>query len=184
MIVSVDKARAYLGTEIDTNELADRLLALELSVRKFTNNNFQNRNIRAIANISVGSIQWPCKYLQVGDTIQISNSMYNDGIYTITEKTEYLIKVDGSIYDESQVLVTKVEYPADVQMGVIGILRWQLKNESQNYDPDAEKDVQSETISRHSVTYAKDSTEEDIDVEFGVPKKYTSFLKLYMKARF
>ena len=82
------------------------------------------------------------------------------------------------------VLITKIEYPLDLQMGAIEIMRWQLKNENQNYNPDADKDVQSETISRHSVTYAQDVTESDIDPNFGVPKKYTAFLKRYMKARF
>ena len=82
------------------------------------------------------------------------------------------------------VMVTKVEYPLDVQRGVLDILRWQYKNANQNYNPDAEKEVQSESISRHSVTYARDTTESDIDSEFGVPRKYTSFLKRYMKARF
>ena len=48
----------------------------------------------------------------------------------------------------------------------------------------SKKDIQSETLSRHSVTYATDSTEADLDEEFGVPKKHTAFLKRYKKARF
>lgn len=76
------------------------------------------------------------------------------------------------------------QYPMDVKMGVVNILKWQLRNEAANNGDDSQKAVQSETISRHSVTYVTDTTESDIDMRFGVPKKYTAFLKPYMRARF
>lgn len=184
MIVSVEKAATYLGTGIDLNELEGNLLALEIAIRKYTNNNFQNRKIRFICDAVNGHLNKSSQYLKEGDTIQISESAYNDGVYTIDSKTDYTLTLNQPLYDETMVLVTKVEYPLDVQRGVLDILRWQYKNANQNYNPDAEKDIQSESISRHSVTYAKDSTESDIDSEFGVPRKYTSFLKRYAKARF
>ena len=76
------------------------------------------------------------------------------------------------------------QYPMDVKLGVANVLKWQLRNEAASNGDDSQKAVQSETISRHSVTYVTDTTEADIDARFGVPKKYTAFLKPYMKARF
>lgn len=77
-----------------------------------------------------------------------------------------------------------VEYPAAVKMAVVDMMKWKLRNEVLNSDDTENKPVASETISRHSVTYAQDSTDSDIDERFGVPKKYTAVLKLYERARF
>ena len=185
MIVSIEKAVDYIGTEkIDIEGLEDKLLALEASIRKHTNNNFQNRKFRFYGTIVDGSIITETRFFKEGDTIQISGSNYNDGLHVITGKTETTLTFKEPLYDEANVMITKIEYPADVKEGVLKILRWQYKNEDQNYNPEAEKEIQSETISRHSVTYAKDATESDIDSEFGVPRKYTAFLKHHMKARF
>lgn len=186
MIVSVEKAAAYIGTaNIDLQRLEDRLLALEASIRNHTNNNFQNRKFRFYGTITEGSIFTNARFFKSGDTIQVSGSNYNDGLYVIKGKTETTLTFKEPLYDEEGfIMITKIEYPEDVKEGVLKILRWQYKNENQNYNPDAEKEVQSETISRHSVTYAKDATESDLDSEFGVPKKYVAFLKHYMKARF
>lgn len=75
-------------------------------------------------------------------------------------------------------------FPADVKLGAIDILRWQIQNVEKNGTDTSKKDIASETISRHSVTYATDATESDISEDFGVPKKYVAFLHMYMKARF
>ena len=77
-----------------------------------------------------------------------------------------------------------VEYPAAVKMAVVDMMKWKLRNEALNSEDTGNKPVASETISRHSVTYAQDSTDSDIDERFGVPKKYTAVLKLYERARF
>lgn len=183
MIVSVEKLRRHVEINKTDEELEEQLLALESSVRKYTNNKFQKIGVRFISN-SKDIKTALAQYLKIGDTLEVSQSAINNGLYTIKAIVGENLTLNEPILEESTVLFTKVEYPADVQMGVIGIMRWKQKNEDQNYNPEAEKQVQSESISRHSVTYAKDSTEEDIDAEFGVPKKYTSFLKMYKKARF
>ena len=46
MIVSVKELRQHIDTALEDVVLEDKLLALELLVRKYTNNNFQKRNIR------------------------------------------------------------------------------------------------------------------------------------------
>lgn len=65
----------------------------------------------------------------------------------------------------------QVEYPDTVKMGVIKMI---------NYDLSTEKSigVQSETISRHSVTYAT------TDNNNPYPNSIIGFLKPYMRARF
>lgn len=183
MLLSVDLLRKHVATDKDDEVLEELLLALELDIRKHTNNNFQNTNIRFVSNSD--EIKTPlAKYLKIGDTLQVSKSPINNGLYTIESINGEILTLNEPIYEEPLETFTKVEYPFNVQMGAIEILRWKLKNEDQNYNPEAEKQVQSETISRHSITYAKDNSEEDIDKDFGVPRKYTTFLKKYMKARF
>lgn len=77
-----------------------------------------------------------------------------------------------------------VEYPADVKLAAANILKWQLKNEAAAAGDTSKKDIQSETLSRYSVTYAADASEADISADFGVPKKLVACLKFYKKARF
>lgn len=76
------------------------------------------------------------------------------------------------------------EWPDDIKMGVVDLLRWKLRNEAANSGDTSKQAVQSETLSRHSVTYAQDTTEADIETRLGYPKKYAAFLKPYMRARF
>lgn len=76
------------------------------------------------------------------------------------------------------------EYPSSIKTAVAEIVAWKLRNEAINSDKTEHKPVQSETISRHSVTYASDNTESDIDERFGAPKKYTAVFNQYMRARF
>lgn len=183
MIVTVTKLKEYVTTTLSDDELGEKLQALEIAIRKYTNNKFQNRAIRFISETD--TIQTPmAAYLKIGDTLEVSESAINNGLYTIESITDEILGLNEPIYSEPSALFTKIEYPADIQMGAIEIMRWKLKNEEQNYDPTAEKDVQSESISRHSVTYAKDTTESDLSIEFGVPKKYVAFLLKYKKARF
>lgn len=77
-----------------------------------------------------------------------------------------------------------LEYPADVKLAAVNILKWQLRNEAAAAGDKSQKDIQSETLSRHSVTYAADASEADLSADFGVPKKLVACLKLYKKARF
>ena len=71
-------------------------------------------------------------------------------------------------------LTPKGEYPMDVKMGVVNLMKWELDNRDK-------VGVQSETISRHSVTYFNMDGDNSI---MGFPKALLGFLKPYMKARF
>ena len=95
-------------------------------------------------------------------------------LYTVTEANERDFAVDKPVNNENYVLCTKVEYPADIKMGVINLMKWDKENRSK-------VGVQSETISRHSVTYFNMDGDNS---SLGYPKSLTGFLKPYMKARF
>lgn len=67
-----------------------------------------------------------------------------------------------------------IVYPADIKMGVITLLKWELDNREK-------AGIASESLSRHSVTYA-DQTKENTSM--GYPVALIGFLKPYMRARF
>ncbi len=125
MILTVEELRRHVDTQKDDPALEDMLLALESSIKGYTNNSF----VRVLAA--------------------------NNG-----------------------------QYPMDIKMGCVDIMRWKLRNEAANSGDTSQKEVQSESLSRHSVTYAADQSEKDMDADMGVPKKHTAFLKPYMCARF
>lgn len=55
MIMTVEEFRSYVDTDKTDAVLSAKLAALELLIRKYTNNNFQHRGFRCAADIS-GSI--------------------------------------------------------------------------------------------------------------------------------
>ena len=71
-------------------------------------------------------------------------------------------------------LTDQGEYPMDVKMGVVNLLKWDLNMRDK-------VGVASESISRHSVTYV-DQT--GINTVMGFPVSLMGFLKPYKKARF
>ena len=111
---------------------------------------------------------------EVGDTLHISGSEKNDGLYTVKEAGDSTFRVNERTRDEIDLFVTQVEYPADVKMGVVELLKYDLENR-------AKAGIQSETISRHSVTYQDYDAE---NVKQGYPVHLLGFLKHYCKARF
>ncbi len=174
MIISVEEVKKYIPTTTDDSVLEAKLQALELLVRKYTNNKFQQRAIRSTGTFEEGKLYCPInRYFKVGDTIEISESDFNAGLMVISEMTDGVIDAPDSI-DEVAVLVTKISYPMDVKMGVVNMLKWDLENRDK-------VGIQSETISRHSVTYFNMDGDNSV---IGYPKSLVGFLKPYMKARF
>lgn len=174
MIISVEELKKYITTTETDAVLEAKLQALELSIRGYTHNNFQQRNIRTVCPVVAQKLFTPYPHFKEGDTIQISQSIFNDGVYTIKKIEGDMIELDKGLLDENQVLVTKVEYPMDVVMGVVNMLKWDLENRDK-------VGIQSETLSRHSVTYFDMSADNSA---IGYPKTLVGFLKPYMKARF
>lgn len=177
MIMTVAELRQFVTTDEEDQALEARLQALELLIRAYTNNNFQQRGFRVEADIRGGVFMSESLIpFAVGDTVMISQSdLQSDCLCTvkaITDDTTFA--VNESCADDDCILVTKVVYPADVKLGVANMLKWQLDNGDK-------AGVASETISRHSVTYF-DMTGDNSAA--GFPKALTGFLRPYMKARF
>lgn len=171
--MTVEELKTYITTNENDKVLEAKLQALELLIRKYTNNNFQNRNIRFECSSKAQKLDLSTPFLKKGDTIQISQSLYNNGLYVVSD-VENGITLDKPIYDEDELLVTKIEYPADIVMGVVELMKWEINNR-------AKVGIQSETISRHSVTYFNMDGDNSV---MGYPKSLIGFLKPYMKARF
>ena len=174
MIISVENLKKHIETSLPDEVLEAKLKSLELLIRKHTNNNFQNRGFRFQCPIMTTKLFLTTPLLKVGDTVQISESIYNDGIYVIKAAENDFIELDKALIDESEVLITKVEYPMDVVFGAVNMMKWDLENRDK-------VGIQSETISRHSVTYFNMDGDNS---SMGYPKSLLGFLTPYMKARF
>lgn len=176
MIISIEELRKYITTEETDGVLGARLQALELLIRKYTNNNFQKRAFRINADIIGGVfISEALIPFKEGDTIQVSDTEFNSGLFIVDEVAgDTTFTVEEDTYDEEKVLVTKIAYPMDVKMGVINMLKWDIENR-------AKVGIQSESISRHSVTYFNMDGDNSL---MGYPKSLLGFLNPYKKARF
>ena len=175
MIISVEELRQHVTTDKTDSELEMMLQALEQAIRKYTNNNFQHTGYRREADIVGGClIVESVNPFAVGDTVQISESQFSNGIYTVALSEDSVLALNESVPDEDRVLLTKVVYPADVKMGAVNMLKWDLENRGK-------VGIQSETISRHSVTYFNMDGANSV---IGYPKSLLGFLKPYRKARF
>lgn len=159
---------------MDEQQVQKKLNALEILIRKYTNNNFQNRYIRFTASSLGNKIMGCHPFNRVGDTIQISESNVNDGLYVIKEVVDGFIRLNKNLFPVEHNLVTKIEYPVDVQQGVIKMLQWDV--ESMN-----RVGIKSETLSRHSVTYFDQDKNNQV---MGFPVSLLGFLEVYKKARF
>lgn len=184
MIISVEELKRHVTTDQDQKALEFQLLALESLIRNTTNNTFQNTRVRAKFEAVAQGLKGTLPQIKAGDTIQITQSQYNDGLYVVVSNNEGLVELDKELYPEAAVTATLVAYPDDVKWGTIEIMRWKLQNQDKNNPNNSKQYISSESISRYSVTYATDKTEEDMDESYGVPKKYTAFLKAYRKPRF
>jgi len=158
----------------DTTVLQRKLEAVEKLIRAYTNNNFQVRAVRFKAPSNGTLLAGSSPYLKVGDTVEISKSGVNDGLYVIQGITEDGITVDKDLFTVDSNLVTLVKYPADVVEGVINLLTWEVENRQK-------VGIKTETISRHSVTYYEQDANNQV---MGYPVSLLGFLQPYIKARF
>ena len=175
MIISVEEIKQLIDFKDWTDTKIERKLkAIEQTIRSYTNNNFQNRKHRKTANIVGGLLVFDENvFFKIDDTVQISESNFSNGLYTVTEASDESIGIDKDILDEECVLVTKVEYPADVIDCCINLMEWEINNRSK-------VGIQSETLSRHSVTYFNQDAGNQV---MGYPASLLGCLKAYRKVR-
>lgn len=174
MIISVEEAKAMVDVNGWTDDKLERKLkAIEQTIRAYTNNNFQQRAYRKTADIVGGLFVMDAQLFKPGDTVQVSESALNAGLFTVSVATDEELSVAEDVVDEAEVLVTKVVYPDDVIDCALNLLEWEVKNR-------AKVGIQSETLSRHSVTYFAQDANNQI---MGYPAALLGGLKAYRKAR-
>ena len=173
MIISVEKAKSLISFPGWTDEkIKMKLKAVEQTIRAYTNNNFQNRCVRSECAVIVGDLYGETNGFNIGDTVQITESKLNGGLHVITAVDEGGISLEEELLDEDRVLVTKVEYPADVVNCCVDLMEWSV-----NFA--GKVGIKSETLSRHSVTYEDSAT-----MFMGYPASLLGCLKPYRKVRF
>jgi len=169
MIISLEEAKIF-NPKV-TQEWLD---GIESTIREVTNNNFQRRAVRlkdvTLKNDTVTSQSRFIGFKQ-GQTIQVSDSIYNDGLYVVKDVSKNSLTVAGHIFTNADILgafVTLVIYPPDIVSGVIEMLRYDDKMVDK-------VGVKSEKISRYSVTYA--------ELQGRYPDSLLSFLDTHMRLR-
>ena len=156
MILTVEQ----LKNRIDYGEMPDdlikeRLSAIEEVIRRYTHNNFQNRAIRFIATAEGEKLTCKPSFIKVGDSIQISQSAANNGLYEVIGIEDDGLIVDRALFTETYNKVTKIEYPADVVQCAVDLFEWKKE-----YGGKVGIKSESETLSRHSqsTTYEDSAT--------------------------
>ena len=177
MIISVEELMNRTDCDgIFSDDIASELKALENVIRKYTNNNFQNRFVRfSSASVNGNQLEKKTDFLRENDTIQITQSMVNDGLYVITEIADDFITVDGNLFDVAFNRVTKVEYPEAVKQCVIDLFKWKRE-----YGSKIGITSESETLSRHSESVSYEGSDK---LFMGYPVGILNGLSLYKKAR-
>lgn len=172
MIMTVNELRNQVDCGSDSDELITaKMQAVEAVIRRYTNNNFQQRMARFEGRSSGSKIYGNPQYFRVGDTVQISASGVNDGLYVVQEIGTDSITVNQSLFDVENNLVTRIFYPSDVKQCAVDLYRWKQTN-------GAKVGIKSETLSRHSVTY-----EDSASLYMGYPVGILNGLLLHRKAR-
>lgn len=172
MIIAVKDLKNRLEGVSDADDVVTaKLEAIEAVIRKYTNNNFQIRGIRFSGSSDGSNVYGSPRFFSVGDTVQISQSGVNDGLYTVVHLMEDRLVLNKTLFEASYNLVTKIQYPADVIQCAIDLYDWKRKNGDK-------VGVKSETLSRHSVTYEDSAT-----LFMGYPVGILKGLSLYRKAR-
>lgn len=171
MIITVEELKQVSElSSISDEQLTVMCEGIEDFIRQYTNNNFINKNVTFNTPSLNGKLDTVSPLFKVGDTVLISNSKYNNGVYVINDLDGTL---DKELFDDDNNKVTLVKYPPTVKLGVIKLLQYNAKM-------DSKVGISSESLSRHSVSYVQPTS----DSIGGYPSSLMSFLKPYMKARF
>ena len=171
MIITVEELKQVSElSSIPDEQLELMSEGIEDFIRQYTNNNFIVKNVTFNTPSLNGKLDTVSPLFKVGDTVLISNSKFNDGVYVINDLDGTL---DKELFDDEHNKITLVKYPPAVKLGVVKLLQYSVKM-------DDKVGISSESLSRHSVSYAQPSS----DSIGGYPSHLMSFLKPYMKARF
>lgn len=178
MLISIERLKS-IYTDKDFSKFSDeritaKLEAIESAIRRYTHNNFQNRNVKIVCKAENGTLYGDFSMFKVNDTIEVNDGL-NKGLYTLKSVDEISANVDKDVYDVEEMTITKVVYPADVIEGCIELLDYDCNRRTQ-----ASNGITSESISRHSVSYKQYSEANTIE---GYPSEMFGFLRKYVNWR-
>ena len=96
MIISLEDAK-----KIYPDATQEDLDGIEKSIRMLTNNPFQNRKVRykqiRFENETTIAVLGDIQGLRAEDTIQVSGSKWNDGLYVVSNIDGQLINLEGNL---------------------------------------------------------------------------------------
>ncbi len=172
MIISLDDAK-----KIYPDATQEDLDGIEKSIRMLTNNPFQNRKVRfkqiRFENETTIAVLGDIQGLRAEDTIQVSGSKWNDGLYVVNAIDGQLIDLRGNprlfTGTDPDAFLTKIEYPADILSGVRKLLTYDAKMRDK-------VGLKSKTVSRMSETYYDQNSGESVN---GYPAALMSFINKY-----
>lgn len=179
MIMTVEELREYITTTDSDKLLEARLSALEIAIRDYTHNRFHAKPLVRIEAFVRGGVFLSDSLIPFseGDTVHVTkgSQAVDLGLFTVKEIAgDTTFTVNEPVSDMDDIKVTLVKYDLNIKMGIVNLMRWEAANRDK-------VGIQSETISRHSVTYADANGDNSI---MGYPKALMGFLKPYMKLRF
>ncbi|MDO4377988.1 MAG: hypothetical protein Q4C64_02395 [Erysipelotrichia bacterium] len=176
MLISTDELKALYSDFKDVNDdlLKRKLKTIESTIRAYTHNNFQNRQVRCIcsANSNILTYLKGNWIFREKDTIQLNDGGLNNGLYVISKLTADNIEIGETLYSSDEVLVTKIQYPDEIIEGAINLLKWDV------FERDNHEGIASESISRHSVSYVNYDASNTIN---GYPSKLFGFCATHMR---
>lgn len=172
MIISLEDAK-----KIYPDATQEDLDGIEKSIRMLTNNPFQNRKVRfkqiRFENETTIAVLGDIQGLRAEDTIQVSGSKWNDGLYVVSNIDGQLINLEGNprlfTGTDPDTFLTKIEYPADILSGVRKLLTYDAKMRNKI-------GLKSKTVSRMSETYYDQNSGESVN---GYPAALMSFINKY-----
>ena len=176
MIITLENAQKF-----NPSVTQEELDGVEKAIRKEANNPFQNLAARfhqlIFENENKIIVFDDVEGLRKGDTVQVSNSKWNDGLYVIESIEGNSITLQGEprLFSGSnkEAFITKVEYPADIIAGVQKLLQYDAKMVDKI-------GLKSKTVSRMSETYFDQNSTESIA---GYPAAMMSFIDKHRRMR-
>ncbi len=172
MIIKLEDAHKF-----NDKVTQDELDGLEASIREITGNHFQFRAIRyhglEFKDNQIIAKETRLIGIKAGDTIQVSDSIINNGLYVVLTVAGPTITLESEVYEvyEADAYITLVKYPADIKAGVVKLLQY-------DKEMTGKTGVKSRTISRMSESYFDTS-----ESNGGYPKHLMQFIDKYKSLR-
>ena len=148
-------------TDNTKDTLIDRLIPLVTAfIKRYTNNDYLDNKVTVTSSaVSFTATQtitdtsdWVDSYFTTGMTIQVSGSINNDGLYTISNVTNTILTTTETTITtedfDQEITITRVKYPAEIKLIIASMI-----GESIEYG-ERQPGVTQERLGDYSYTYA------------------------------